>query len=94
MSILQTPHWQGCNSAEEWYHGRMCCVPQSHLHSQGEVKMRCPDCDCVVPDDALFCECGWMEDGEEYEDDGQPDEYTEWQDFMGGDDWDQGQYDE
>ncbi len=37
------------------------------------------------------------EDGDngydEYEDDGQPDEYTEWQDYMGGDDWDQGQYD-
>ena len=31
-----------------------------------------------------------------YEDeytDGQPDEYTEWQDYMGGDDWDHGQYD-
>jgi len=27
------------------------------------------------------------------EDDGQPDEYTEWQDYMGGDDWDHGQYD-
>ena len=27
------------------------------------------------------------------EDDGQPDEYTEWQDVYGGDDWDQGQYD-
>ena len=26
------------------------------------------------------------------EDDGQPSEYTEWQDYMGGDDWDQGQY--
>lgn len=26
--------------------------------------------------------------------DGQPDEYTEWQDYMGGDDWDHGQYDE
>ena len=25
--------------------------------------------------------------------DRQPDEYTEWQDYMGGDDWDQGQYD-
>lgn len=24
----------------------------------------------------------------DYEDDGQPDEYTEWQDYMGGDDWD------
>jgi hypothetical protein len=28
------------------------------------------------------------------EDDGQPSEYTEWQDHMGGDDWDQGQYDD
>ena len=27
------------------------------------------------------------------EDDGQPSEYEEWQDYMGGDDWDQGQYD-
>ena len=27
-------------------------------------------------------------------DDGQPSEYVEWQDFMGGDDWDHGQYDE
>ena len=25
--------------------------------------------------------------------DGQPDEYTEWQDLYGGDDWDHGQYD-
>jgi len=30
----------------------------------------------------------------EIENDGQPDEYTEWQDFMGGDDWDQGQFDD
>ena len=28
------------------------------------------------------------------EDDGQPDEYTEWQDYRGGDDWDHGQYDD
>jgi len=33
------------------------------------------------------------EDGDEYESDGQPDEYTEWQDVYGGDDWDHGQYD-
>lgn len=25
--------------------------------------------------------------------DGQPSEYEEWQDYMGGDDWDHGQYD-
>ena len=31
-------------------------------------------------------------DEDEY--DGQPDEYTEWQDLHGGDDWDHGQYDE
>jgi len=34
----------------------------------------------------------WV-DGCDYDDDGQPDEYTEWQDFMGGDDWDYGQFD-
>lgn len=27
-------------------------------------------------------------------DDGQPTEYEEWQDYMDGDDWDHGQYDE
>ena len=31
---------------------------------------------------------------DDFADDGQPDEYTEWQDHMGGDDWDHGQYDE
>ncbi len=31
---------------------------------------------------------------EDDEYDGQPDEYTEWQDVYGGDDWDHGQYDE
>jgi hypothetical protein len=36
----------------------------------------------------------WVDDyADEYEGDGQPDEYTEWQDYMGGDDWDHGQYD-
>ena len=34
------------------------------------------------------------DDGPEFEDDGQPSEYQEWQDYYGGDDWDQGQYDE
>jgi len=39
-------------------------------------------------------DCGDVDDNEEpYEDDGQPSEYDEWQDFYGGDDWDQGQYD-
>lgn len=38
----------------------------------------------------------WDDEGpdfDDFEDDGQPDEYMEWQDFMGGDDWDHGQYD-
>jgi hypothetical protein len=35
-----------------------------------------------------------FDDGWEYEDDGQPSEYEEWQDYMGGDDWDFGQFDQ
>ena len=35
-----------------------------------------------------------QEECRECEDDGQPSEYDEWQDYMGGDDWDHGQYDE
>lgn len=37
-----------------------------------------------------------LDDGQEleFEDDGQPTEYEEWQDLYGGDDWDHGQYDE
>lgn len=31
-------------------------------------------------------------DCDEVADDGQPDEYTEWQDVYGGDDWNYGQY--
>lgn len=36
------------------------------------------------------------DEGDDYEDEynGQPSEYDEWQDYMGGDDWDHGQYDE
>ena len=33
-------------------------------------------------------------DDDDPEDDGQPSEYEEWQDYMGGDDWDHGQYDD
>jgi len=36
----------------------------------------------------------WGPLSDEFEDDFQPDEYTEWQDYYGGDDWDHGQYDE
>lgn len=41
-------------------------------------------------EDEFDDECDFEDD--DY--DGQPDEYTEWQDYMGGDDWDHGQYDE
>jgi hypothetical protein len=41
-------------------------------------------------EDELDPSGGYEDDG----DDGQPSEYTEWQDYMGGDDWDHGQYDE
>lgn len=34
------------------------------------------------------------DEGGEFEDDGQPTEYEEWQDLYGGDDWDHGQYDD
>lgn len=52
----------------------------------------CLSCESVEPmhDDAcLVCGSGGVDD-----DDCQPDEYTEWQDYMGGDDWDHGQYDQ
>jgi hypothetical protein len=35
---------------------------------------------------------GYNRPPEDYE--GQPTEYEEWQDYMGGDDWDHGQYDD
>jgi hypothetical protein len=35
-----------------------------------------------------------LEEADAYENDGQPSEYEEWQDYMGGDDWDHGQYDD
>lgn len=55
------------------------------------------ECDCVQECSECgslnyardVCECKL--DLDDY--DGQPDEYTEWQDYYGGDDWDHGQYD-
>lgn len=47
--------------------------------------------------DDIQCEdvCEGEHDMEEiFEDDGQPDTYTEYQDLYGGDDWDFGQYDQ
>jgi len=46
-----------------------------------------------VEDEGGNCLEHWDLDDEEYdEDDGQPTECQEWQDYMGGDDWDHGQY--
>lgn len=48
---------------------------------------------CNQPeDDGDLHEDVYMDD-EDFEDDGQPSEYEEWQDLYGGDDWDHGQYD-
>ena len=54
--------------------------------------------------EAYYMEQEWLAEQEELahqaecealdEWDGQPDEYTEWQDLHGGDDWDHGQFDE
>ena len=49
--------------------------------------------DNTVAKESQLCEADDRVDFDEPEHDGQPDEYTEWQDYMGGDDWDQGQYD-
>ena len=48
-----------------------------------DSRKQSPDCDLITE-----------EETDEWEDDGQPSEYDEWQDFYGGDDWDHGQYDE
>ena len=43
--------------------------------------------------DAMVASMEEADYDDDYEDDGQPSEYEEWQDYMGGDDWDHGQYD-
>ena len=54
----------------------------------------CPKCGCVLEEEeGEICDVCDIYDGD-YENDGQPTEYDEWQDFYGGDDWDHGQYDE
>ena len=64
------------------------------------------DCECVGGGDYMHTGCydEYCDECDEYgndvlaedawESDGQPDEYTEWQDVYGGDDWDHGQYDD
>jgi hypothetical protein len=53
-------------------------------------------CDCDVCPDCEFvhCECDDFINDEGFTPDGQPTEYEEYQDLYGGDDWDQGQYDD
>lgn len=46
----------------------------------------------VIDLDDIESEDCYDDDSDDTEYDGQPDEYTEWQDYMGGDDWDHGQY--
>jgi hypothetical protein len=53
-----------------------------YIPADEPVCLNCDDEGCEYCDDY------------DYEDDGQPDEYTEWQDVYGGDDWDNGQYDD
>jgi len=45
-------------------------------------------------EDGGLPEESWRDCDEADFDDGQPSEYEEYQDFYGGDDWDQGQYDD
>ena len=67
----------------------------------GEIDW-CDECDVCVEGQTVLR--SWPTTNDEYdcrrpsltndEYDGQPDSYTEWQDYMGGDDWDHGQFDE
>lgn len=66
--------------------------PTDAFPHDSEMFRCCPEClydwdECECDDDEYEYE------DDEYESDGQPTEYEEWQDYMGGDDWDHGQYD-
>jgi len=59
----------------------------------------CNYCEELCADDCQVCEnCGEPlvdnPDTWDYEDDGQPTMYEEYQDLYGGDDWDHGQFDD
>lgn len=60
----------------------LCSICECSIERGVENDLVMPTCDACAEVD-----CDW-------EDDGQPSEYDEWQDYMGGDDWDHGQYDE
>lgn len=56
---------------------------------------QCDELTDYRPTDADWQEYeAYLDECEDDEYDGQPDEYTEWQDLYGGDDWDHGQFDE
>jgi len=60
-----------------------------------EISFMCQKCQDFTFNDGEPVEIQDDDDeSQECEDDGQPTEYQEWQDFMGGDDWDHGQCDE
>lgn len=57
--------------------------------------MQFDDFDTEISPEELGAFYGYDDDYEPaLQNDGQPDEYTEWQDVYGGDDWDHGQYDD
>lgn len=67
-------------------------IPEDHMDCRPEPQ----DGFDATDREAAFYEMEELTDDDfdcEFEDDGQPSEYTEWQDYMGGDDWDHGQYD-
>lgn len=73
------------NELEAWHDSLDDDREASHRDYDYEVEL--PEND----DDLL--EIGIFDDDlDREESDGQPDSYTEWQDYMGGDDWDHGQY--
>ena len=60
----------------------------------GELDAQLEDLARQIDVDIMLSDVEHHADYHDLEDDGQPDEYTEWQDVYGGDDWDHGQYDE
>jgi hypothetical protein len=52
-----------------------------------DISFMCQECQ-----DSAFAPDDDDELDAELEGDGQPSEYQEWHDYMGGDDWDQGQF--
>lgn len=73
-------------------------IEEFRAYTETEEKKMSNDYEEMEQESRLF---PWIDDeGQEWDieddydyDDGQPSEYDEWQDYMGGDDWDHGQFD-